>query len=240
MARTARQPKNPDPFAAATAAAQDALRNPLNLPPLRRWKVADLRPAQYNPRKISAEDRAQLEASLDTFGVVEPLVVNAHPERRGVIIGGHQRFGILRERGQTEVDVIEVELDEAAERELNVRLNQNTGEWDWKMLQQHFQAPSLLSWGFSPRDLASWPKAEDLALDGADGEDDDLSGEGGGNPAAGDDTVRVVQLFPTVAEHGPFYAAIEAIRTARPELETVTAVVLALAQEEAERCASTK
>lgn len=49
-------------------------------------KVADLVPADYNPRKISPEAMAGLTASLREFGAVQPIVVN---ERTGKIL--HER-----------------------------------------------------------------------------------------------------------------------------------------------------
>ena len=44
--------------------------------------------APYNPRTISDHDLASLGRSMQTFGVVEPIVVNT---RTGRIVGGHQR-----------------------------------------------------------------------------------------------------------------------------------------------------
>lgn len=44
--------------------------------------------ARYNPRKISDHDMASLRKSLQTFGCVEPVVVN---RRTNTVVGGHQR-----------------------------------------------------------------------------------------------------------------------------------------------------
>ena len=44
--------------------------------------------AGYNPRTISDHDLAALGRSMTSFGVVEPVVVNARTDR---IVGGHQR-----------------------------------------------------------------------------------------------------------------------------------------------------
>lgn len=51
-------------------------------------KVAEMKPAGYNPRKLSAKAREDLMASVREFGEVEPIVVNLD----GTIIGGHQPF----------------------------------------------------------------------------------------------------------------------------------------------------
>lgn len=50
-----------------------------------------LKPSEYNPREPMGEkDRADLRASLERFGCVEPLVVNTFPGRENVLVGGHQ------------------------------------------------------------------------------------------------------------------------------------------------------
>lgn len=87
---------------------------------MRRVALADLIPAPYNPRSISTEARAGLAASLDRFGLVQPIVWNA---RSGHVCGGHQRLDVLRERGVTHTDVVVVDLDDTQERQLNVALN---------------------------------------------------------------------------------------------------------------------
>lgn len=45
-------------------------------------------------------------------------------------IGGHQRLKVLVQKGYTEVQVVEVELNEQEERILNVSLNKISGRWD--------------------------------------------------------------------------------------------------------------
>jgi ParB-like chromosome segregation protein Spo0J len=82
--------------------------------------IADLIPADYNPRTLSAAARRKLRHSLETFGLVEPLVWN---ELTGRVVGGHARLGILTELGWTTVPVSVVRLSESAERALNVVLN---------------------------------------------------------------------------------------------------------------------
>lgn len=109
--------------------------------------------AHYNPRQLTEKQAADIEASVREFGLVEPIVVNRHPERQNVIVGGHQRVRIARRLGYTEVPVFYVELDEARERQLNVRLNKNVGEWDWDVLANNFDVADLEAWGFTKGDL---------------------------------------------------------------------------------------
>ena len=92
--------------------------------------VSDLHPADYNPRKDLAPGDKQYEKlarSIETFGYVEPIVWN---RTTGNIVGGHQRLKVLVQNGYTEVQVVEVELNEQEERILNVSLNKISGRWD--------------------------------------------------------------------------------------------------------------
>ena len=70
-------------------------------------KVADLTPAEYNPRKISDEAMQGLTASIERFGLVQPVIWNVRTER---VVGGHQRLKALEAQGITETDVIVVDL----------------------------------------------------------------------------------------------------------------------------------
>ena len=83
-------------------------------------RVADLVPADYNPRTISPEALAGLQASIRRWGIVEPIIVN---ERTGRIVGGHQRLKALAADGEPETPVVVVDLPEVEEKALNVALN---------------------------------------------------------------------------------------------------------------------
>lgn len=85
-----------------------------------RMALDDLKAAPYNPRKISADALKGLRASLKRFGLVQPIVFN---RRSGHVVGGHQRVLALRESGETQADVLIVDLAEKDERALNVTLN---------------------------------------------------------------------------------------------------------------------
>lgn len=52
-------------------------------------KVKDLKPAEYNPRVISAARLKMLKKSLDAFGDLSGIVFNAET---GNLVGGHQRL----------------------------------------------------------------------------------------------------------------------------------------------------
>lgn len=89
--------------------------------------VSKIKLSPYNPRKISARMREQLEQSLDTYGLVEPLVVN---RRTMHVVGGNQRLTVLKARKVKTVATVFVDLDDNREKALNIVLNKITADWD--------------------------------------------------------------------------------------------------------------
>ncbi len=116
-------------------------------------KISTLKPAEYNPRKMSDSDRKSIRESIEQFGLVDPIVVNQHKDRKNVIVGGHQRVIIAKEMGLKEVPCVYVSLGLDREKELNIRLNKNVAGWDMEKLFEEFEIHELLDWGFSNEDL---------------------------------------------------------------------------------------
>ena len=107
-------------------------------------KLSELKPAPYNPRQSNAEQEKQLKSSLEKFGVVEPIIFN---KQTGYIVGGHFRIRELKKLGYKEIECVIVDLNEADEKELNIRLNANTGSWDWDELANNWDSELLSDWG---------------------------------------------------------------------------------------------
>ena len=119
--------------------------------------IDKLIPAEYNPRRITEADRRDIKASLDRFGFAEPVIVNRNPDRKNVIVGGHQRVLVAKEElGYTEVPCVFVNLTLKEEKELNVRLNKNQGRWDYDALQAYFDKDWLKEVGFLDSELSFW------------------------------------------------------------------------------------
>lgn len=115
--------------------------------------TSQLRLSDYNPRKWSNEAIKDLKASIKTYGFVDPLVVNSAPKRKGIVIGGHFRLTIAKELKVAEVPVAYINIPSIKkERELNLRLNKNTGEWDFDLLGA-FDELLLADVGFSSEEL---------------------------------------------------------------------------------------
>ena len=112
-----------------------------------------LKASEYNPRKWSKEAEEQLAKSIEIYGLVDPLIVNCAPSRENVLIGGHFRLAVAKKLGINSVPVIYLNIpDVEKEKELNLRLNKNTGEFDWKLLGS-FDEAFLESIGFLSEEL---------------------------------------------------------------------------------------
>ena len=112
-----------------------------------------LNPAPYNPRQASEEEYHQLKESIEKFGLIDPLLVNAAPGRKNVVIGGHFRLKIAKDIGLKTVPVVYINIpDIEKEKELNLRLNRNTGSWNFDELA-NFDEDVLKDIGFDSKEL---------------------------------------------------------------------------------------
>jgi ParB-like chromosome segregation protein Spo0J len=120
---------------------------------LKTYKLADLTDYYKNPRSLSEKEFKQLKTSLDKFGMIDKPIVNL--DAGNTIIGGHQRKHVLEASGVSECEcwVPDRALTEREVEELNIRLNKNTGAWDFDVLANEFELPDLIEWGFEPFEL---------------------------------------------------------------------------------------
>ncbi len=115
--------------------------------------VGDLKPAEYNPRHWNRKAVNDLTESIREFGLIDPIIVNGAPKRKNVVIGGHFRLKVAKDLGYETVPVNYVEIDDLdREKELNIRLNKNSGDWDWVILKE-FNRELLLLSGFEAKEL---------------------------------------------------------------------------------------
>ncbi|MDI6677060.1 site-specific DNA-methyltransferase [Bacillus wiedmannii] len=101
---------------------------------IRKIQIDQINPAPYNPRvdlKPGDLEYERLKRSIEEFGYIELLVWN---ECTGNLVGGHQRFKVLKAKGVQEVEVSVVRLDESKEKALNIALNKISGDWDYPAL----------------------------------------------------------------------------------------------------------
>ena len=116
--------------------------------------INELNSAPYNPRQWSETQTTQLQTSIERFGFVDPILVNGAKERRNVVIGGHFRLKVAQEIGLKTVPVVYLDIANINdEKALNLRLNRNTGSWNYDLLKE-MDISLLLDTGFDDTDLS--------------------------------------------------------------------------------------
>lgn len=116
--------------------------------------IKSLKPADYNPRKISDKQLELLDKSIKEFGDLSGIVFNVATNK---LVGGHQRIksfnqeSIIQkepfqdETGTTALGYVitsegkfsyrEVNWTEQKEKAANISANKNGGEWDFTKLK---------------------------------------------------------------------------------------------------------
>ncbi len=123
----------------------------------KKLKIDALIPASYNPRKKLKPGDAEYEKiknSITEFGYVDPIIVNSDM----TIIGGHQRWSVLKALGYDKVDCVVIEIDKTKEKALNIALNKVTGEWNKELLADLIKDLQSLDYdvsmtGFEPPEI---------------------------------------------------------------------------------------
>lgn len=160
-----------------------------------RIKLKDLRRAEYNPRIMPDSEMAALKTSIKTFGFVESIVVNIHScercgDRKGVLVGGHQRTsavetlvasgeaiqGIVSDTEGIHMPANLVDLHIEQEKLLNLALNKIKGKWDEKKLSDIIvelkESPYIPASGFRDDEIS---RILDQTLEDEEEEDEDNS-----------------------------------------------------------------
>lgn len=115
--------------------------------------IMELKPATYNPRKWNDETTKQLMESIQRHGLVDPIIVNGAENRKNIVVGGHFRLKVAKLLGYKEMPVVYLNIpDIEKEKELNIRLNKNVGEWDMDLLAE-FDENFLSDLGFDSEEL---------------------------------------------------------------------------------------
>lgn len=151
---------------------------------IKRIKLADVKPAAYNPRrqlKPGEKEYEALKASISRWSLVEPLVVNL---RTGNLVGGHQRYNVLLDLGHTEAEAAVVDLDEKQEK--------------LQDLFEEFSAEDIFATGYSDGELKTLFGGEDedptdLYQDDPEPEEDD----DGDDTEEDDGEFSIYLSFPT-------------------------------------------
>ena len=106
---------------------------------IKKVNIDDIKPMECNPRvTLTKEDFEYnaLKKSVDTFGLVSPLIINA---RTGNLVSGHQRLNVLKEKGEKETEAVIIDVSESEEKALCIALNKIKGVWDYGKLSMLIQ-----------------------------------------------------------------------------------------------------
>ena len=98
-----------------------------------------LEPASWNSNVMEPEMLDRLRNSLDTFGLIQPLVVRKLDGGKYEIIGGSHRFRVLTETGATTAPCVIIDTDGASSRLLAQALNRIEGEEDPGLQSESFK-----------------------------------------------------------------------------------------------------
>lgn len=114
-------------------------------------RIDELLEHEKNPRILTKKQAKDLAKSINQFGLIDKPIVT----HDGRIIGGHQRIRVLRDMGHDCVEcwVCQDNVNQQQIDELNIRLNKNTGEWNWDVLANEWDINFLCEWGFETKDF---------------------------------------------------------------------------------------
>ena|ERR1051325_10563786 len=118
---------------------------------LEKQPIDELIEYQKNPRSMSKKQYKDLQNSLNEFGLIDKPIINLDKQ----IIGGHQRIRVLRNQKVKEVEcwVPDTQLSEYQIAKLCLRLNKNTGSWEYDVLANEWDGQMLLETGFEAKDF---------------------------------------------------------------------------------------
>lgn len=113
-------------------------------------------PDPHQPRTSFDELRLEaLAASVDAQGVIEPLIVSAHPEKPGryMLVAGERRWRAAGMAGLKRVPAVVREL--SAEQRLAVQLVENIDREELSVLEESRAVVRLIGFGRKPKEVAS-------------------------------------------------------------------------------------
>lgn len=130
----------------------------------REVKLADMHPAEYNPRfdlKPGDIEYERLKKSIQKNGLLQPIVWN---KRTGNIVGGEQRWKVLTEMGAESCIVAVVDKSREDEMAANLALNRAHGNFEDDLLQAMFEGMDLDD--LDPEEIGYDPDEIDHVLSG--------------------------------------------------------------------------
>jgi hypothetical protein len=88
------------------------------------YPLANVKPASYNPRKLSEECFEDLKHSIECFGMCKPIIIN----KNGTIVAGHQRATTLKALGFDKAPCLILDKNMKIDEEIRFNLMHNSIE----------------------------------------------------------------------------------------------------------------
>ncbi|WP_181799485.1 methyltransferase domain-containing protein [Kitasatospora acidiphila] len=108
------------------------------------YPLAELRPADYNPRRLSAEAFERLKASIGRHGIVKPVILNAN----GTLVAGHQRTKGMTALGITHTPAVMLGTTVRLQDEIRFNLLHNKVETEASIV--HAEPGQIGHWTWVP------------------------------------------------------------------------------------------
>src|SRR2546423_2055875 len=124
---TAKQQRDGDPIATATGLRDGS--------ELQHVRVADVAPNRFQPRRSFTEpELVELEASIKTNGLLQPITVRSQPGGGWELVAGERRLRAATRLGWTEIPAVVREFDDRAM--LTLALVENLQRTDLNPLEE--------------------------------------------------------------------------------------------------------
>ncbi|WP_405889522.1 ParB N-terminal domain-containing protein [Streptomyces sp. NBC_00133] len=108
------------------------------------YPLDQLRPADYNPRRLSEQAFVRLQASLRRHGVVKPVILNAD----GTLVAGHQRTKGLKAIGLTHTPAVMLGTKVRLQDEIQFNLLHNRVETEASVV--YAEPGEIGAWSWIP------------------------------------------------------------------------------------------
>ena len=174
---------------------------------IKRMSLANIKPYEGNPRKISEEAVETVADSIDRFGFNQPLVVN----QDGIICVGHTRYLAAKKLGLKTVPVYQKGMTDSDFKKYNINDNKSgeISKWDAELLVEIFGdlGEDIDGTGFSEIEIQNFMEPVEEAVPPSD--DDAYEGE-----EEGDEKSPLEKMFGIAIpseKYDRFMAALDAL-----------------------------
>lgn len=192
------------------------------------WPIDRLVPYVKNARKHSAEQIAQIAASIHEFGFVNPILVDG----KDGIIAGHGRLAAAKELALQHVPVVVLDHLSPAQRKAYVLADNRLAEnatWDDRLLQEELVSLQLQDFNL---DLLGWSEDELADIMSAALEEQPLEPEQDGETRGlGTPIIAYNIIFDDEQQQHAWFEFLKDLRSRYPDDDTIAERIIRFIQE---------